>query len=103
MGGWRGVGEVIGGVSGPDRGELVAVELGEVVCHQDQPPLGPDRRSTSSVKPVDVAVVLGVSEHGLDGMFAFAVKACTELCAQDAAHKAVAAASPTRPRTGPAA
>ncbi len=81
----------------PTDGELVAVELGEVVCHQDQPPLGPHRRSASSVKPIDMAVVLGVSEHGLDGLFAFAVERLRRCSAgQDAAHKAVATAGPIR-------
>ena len=55
------------------RGEVV-VQFGEVVSHQDQPPLGPDRRSASSVKPVDVSVVLGVGKHRLNRLFALAVE-----------------------------
>ena len=60
--------------SGSDRGELVAVELGEVVgCHQ-QPPFGPDRDPASSVESADQPVVFGVREHGLDHLDSLAVE-----------------------------
>ena len=57
-----------------DGGELVAVELGEVVgCHQ-QSPFGPHRDPASSVKSGDQPVVLGVCEHGLDHLDSLAVE-----------------------------
>jgi hypothetical protein len=59
---------------GAERGDVVAVELGQVVgCHQ-QPPLGPHCDRASSVKSGDQPVVLGVSEHGLDHLDPSAVE-----------------------------
>jgi hypothetical protein len=53
-------------VSGRDDGDLMAVQLGQVVsCHQ-QPPLSAHGGSASSEESGDMAVVLGVSEHWLD-------------------------------------
>ncbi len=59
-----------------NRGDLVAIGLGEVVCHQDESPLGAHGGSASSVKPVEVSVVLGVREHRLEVCLRFRYSAC---------------------------
>src|ERR1035441_5541429 len=54
-------------------GDLVAVELREVVGRGDQPPFGQRGGSAASLEAVDLAVVFGVSEDRLDGLLALAV------------------------------
>ena len=63
----------VGAGSGRHGGELVAVNLGEVVGHHQQSPLEAHLGSASSVKAGDAAVVFGVAEERLDGLFAFSI------------------------------
>src|SRR4029450_486488 len=72
--------------SGPHGGELVAVNLGEVVGHHQQSPLEAPLGAASSVEAVDAVVVLGVAEQRLDGLFAFSIPLMAVLCPQHAAH-----------------
>ena len=67
--------------SGPHDGELVAVNLGEVVGHHQQSPLEAHLGAASSVEAVDAAVVLGVAEQRLDGLFALSIPLMAVLCA----------------------
>lgn len=60
--------------AGSGRGELVSVELGEVVGGHQQPPFGPHCDPASSMEPVDPPVVFGVREHGLDHLDSLAVE-----------------------------
>jgi hypothetical protein len=60
-------------VSGRHGGELVTVSLGEVVGHHQQSPLKVHLGAASSVEAVDAAVVLGIAEQRLDGLFAFSI------------------------------
>jgi hypothetical protein len=46
--------------------ETVSVKLQQVVGGRDEPPFGPDRTSAASVKASHAAVVLGLTEDGLD-------------------------------------
>ena len=59
--------------SGRQDGELVAVSLAEVVGRHQQSPLEAHLDPASSVEATDAAVVLGVAEQGLDGLFAFSI------------------------------
>jgi hypothetical protein len=52
---------------------LVVVELGQVVDHHVQSPLGADFDPASSEEPADTLVVFGVAENGLDGLPSFSV------------------------------
>jgi hypothetical protein len=63
----------VGAGSVPHRGELVAVNLVEVVGHHQQSSLEPHLGSASSVEAVDAAVVFGVAEQRLDRLFAFSI------------------------------
>ena len=65
--------DCVGRVSGRHGGELVAVNLGEVVGHHQQSPLEADFGPAAPVEPVDAAVVLGVAEQRLDGLFALSI------------------------------
>src|SRR5439155_19172736 len=77
--------------------ESVSVKLEEVVGGGDQPPLGPDRASASSVEAGHAAVVFGLAEDGLDHRLAAAVELAAALAGQHAAHEVVVAARPARP------
>lgn len=63
---------VPGRPSGGSRG-LVAVELHEVVAREDQSPLRPDCLSAAVIEPLELPVVLGVTEYGLDRLLPFGV------------------------------
>ena len=70
---WRALSPGGGPFLGRQTGHLVVVELGEVVgCHV-QPPLGAYLDPASSEELGDTLVVLGVAEHGLDGLPSFSV------------------------------
>jgi len=58
---------------GPFGGYLVAVNLGEVLGHHHQSPLGAHFDPASSVKADDTLVVFGVTERRFGGLFAFLV------------------------------
>ena len=73
---------------------LVAVELCEVVGRGDQPPFRERGGAAAALEPVDPAVVFGVSEHGLDGLFALLVDRVPELGLEDAPHVVINAAGP---------
>ncbi len=62
-----------GAVSGGLGGQVVFVELEQVVCRGDQPPFRACGGSTSPLELADAPVVLGLSEHGLDHRLAFSV------------------------------
>ena len=55
-------------------GELVAVELGEIVGGHQQPPFGPDSQASTAVKPGELAVLFGVTEQRLDSLTSLAIK-----------------------------
>jgi len=63
----------VGAGSGPRDGELVAVNLVEVVGHHQQAPLEAHLGPASSVESVDAAVVFGVAEQRLDCLFALSI------------------------------
>jgi hypothetical protein len=54
-------------------GELVVVELEQVVGGHAEPPFGPDGGSSAAVEAGDAAAVFGVAEHGLDDVLPPAV------------------------------
>src|SRR5688500_10483621 len=56
--------------SGSRGGDLVAVNLGEVVGHHQQAPLGAYFDPASPLESVDAVVVFGVAEQRLDGLCA---------------------------------
>src|SRR4051794_13696641 len=56
------------------------------------------RRSAASEESVAAAVELGVAEDGLDRGLAAGVELAARIAGQDAAHEAVEAALPARPR-----
>ena len=60
--------------SGGLGGDVVLVELEEVVGGGDQAPFGADGGSASSVEAGEAAVVFGVAEQGLDQVLALAVE-----------------------------
>ena len=64
------------------EGELVAVELEEVVCGGDQSPFRPGGRSASSREPVEPAIELHLREHRLDHRLAFSVEQQIVLAAE---------------------
>jgi len=51
----------------------VAVELGDVVAHEEQSPLGPDCLSAAVIEPLELPVVFGVTEHRLDRLLPFGI------------------------------
>jgi hypothetical protein len=83
------------GPSGPRGGELVLVELQQVVGGGDQAPFRSDRRSSPSVEAVDAAVELGVSEDGLDQFLSLSVELGAVVGFKDAGHERVEAAVPS--------
>ena len=85
-------------VSGRLEGQVLLVELHQVVSRSDKPPLRACRRSTSPLELADAPVVLGLGEHGLDHRLAFSVKPASEVTGENGAHERVAPASPTPAR-----
>ena len=77
------------GGSGPDGGELVAVELEQVVRRVHSPPPGVHSRAPSSLEALDLAVELQVGEHGLDERLASSIELRTELGGEHPAHERI--------------
>src|SRR3954468_15089347 len=84
-------------LSGRACGQLVAVELEEVVGGGDEPPFASAGRPAAALEASDRAVELDLAEHGLDGDLAAPVKRAALRCGQDASHEAIDAAGPARP------
>src|SRR3954467_9377893 len=67
--------DAVRGLGGRRRGgEVVLVNLREVVCSHGEPPFGSDRGSAAAVKLGDAAIVLGVAEDRLDDVLALPVQ-----------------------------
>src|SRR5664280_2595687 len=82
--------------SGPHRGELVLVELQEVVGGGDQSPLRPRGRSSAALEAIDATVELCLSEHRLDHRLAFSIERASEVALKHSPHVRIGAAIPSR-------
>src|SRR6478672_7345476 len=89
--------------SGCGGGELVVVELEQVVGRGDQPPFAARSGSAAALEAFDRAVELDLAEHRLDRDLALAVEVMAVRCREHAAHERVHAAGPTRPLASPQA
>src|SRR4051812_13767795 len=83
--------------SGGCRGDLVAVELEQVVHGGDQSPLTSAGGPAAALEAFDRAVELDLAEDGLDRDLALAVKRAALRCGQDAPHEVEALAGPAGP------
>jgi hypothetical protein len=91
-------GQASGGPSGRHAGEVMLVQLEQVVGGHGQAPFGADGGSPAAVEPADAAVVFGVGEDRLDDVLSLLVERFAVLGREHVAHEVIDAAAPARPR-----
>src|SRR3954464_3551068 len=82
---------------GDPGGDLVAVELEEVVGRGDESPLASAGGPAAAGEAFERAVELDLAEDGLDRDLALAIELAALRCGQDAAHEVKALAGPAGP------
>ena len=85
-------------ISGGAGGEVVAVELEEIVGGGDQSPFRPAGRSAAALEALDHAVELELAEHRLDRDLALAVERPPAGRGEHTPHEVIEAAGPARTR-----
>src|SRR5829696_10363042 len=84
-----------------DGGELVAVELEQVVGRRDEPPFRPAGGSSAALEATDLTVELQLPEHRLDRRLAPAVERAAVRGREHAPHEVIEPARPARARPLP--